>query len=332
MVNQIVSTAVGDVLPVTILTGFLGAGKTTVLAALLREPAFAQTAVIINEFGEIGLDHELVRANTDARIVLLESGCVCCSLRSDLTDTLRELFRQRVLLKIPEFTRVIVETTGLADPLPILNALQADPVTAVRFRLDGIVTVVDAVNGDSQLDIHPEAVRQAALADRIILSKTDLATAEGIVRIRARLAQINPGATPIAARFGAVPPEELLGDPPAAWRESADATAHEAHHHDHNHGIESFVITMTRPLAWDRLAAGLENLLAAHGDRILRLKGLLQIVGETQPVVIHGVGHMLYPPGTLPDWPGPVPASKLIFITENLSKNEVEAALEASLI
>lgn len=327
--SQVVSAAAGDLLPVTILTGFLGAGKTTLLARLLRRPDFARTAVIINEFGEVGLDHDLVRANTDARVLLLESGCVCCSLRSDLTDTLRDLFRQRVLLKIPEFERVIVETTGLADPLPILNALQADPVTAVRFRLDGIVTVVDAVNGDAQMDVHPEAVRQAAMADRLILSKTDLARPEAVARLIARLAQLNPGVVPILTGLGDPAPEILTSanadGPMRALADFPDAGHH--HGHDHDHGVGSFSFAYPNPLPWGRVNDAFETLLGAYGDRILRVKGILAVEDEPLPVVVHGVGHILYPPTSLPAWPEGPHASRLVFITQGLTRAEVEPVL-----
>jgi G3E family GTPase len=337
---QVVSAAGTDLIPVTILTGFLGAGKTTLLASLLKRPAFARTAVIINEFGETGLDHDLVRAETDCRVTLLESGCVCCSLRSDLTDTLRDLFRQRVLMKIPAFERVVIETTGLADPLPILNALQADPVTAVRFRLDGVVTVVDALEGDAQMDVHPEAVRQAAMADRLILAKTDLANAEAVARLKARLAALNPGVTPVVARRGAVEPEAVFGPAPGAppWLHATQAEAaaqdHDHHHdhdHRHDHGIASFTLPLPGPHAWDRVAAAFETLLAAHGDRILRLKGMIEILGEPLPVVIHGVGHTLYPTDTLPAWPAGNPRGWIVFITQDLDKETVAALLAEKL-
>ncbi len=327
--SQVVSAAAGELLPVTILTGFLGAGKTTLLAGLLKQPEFARTAVIINEFGEVGLDHDLVRANTDARVLLLESGCVCCSLRSDLTDTLRDLFRQRVLLKIPEFERVIVETTGLADPMPILNALQADPVTAVRFRLDGIVTVVDAVNGDAQMDVHAEAVRQAAMADRLVLSKTDLAGPEAVARLIARLALLNPGVVPVLTKLGEVAPEILTRVSADNQARALADLAHAAHDHgeDHDHGVGSFTFSYRDPLPWDRVSDAFESLLGAYGDRILRVKGILAIEDELLPVVIQGVGHILYPPTSLPAWPDGPPAGRLVFITQGLTRAEVEPIL-----
>ena len=327
--SLVVSAAGGDLIPVTILTGFLGAGKTSLLARVLRQAESARTAVIINEFGDVGLDHDLVRANTEARVLLLESGCVCCSLRSDLTDTLRDLFRQRVMLKVPEFARVIVETTGLADPLPIVNALQADPVTAVRFRLDAIVTVIDAVNGDAQLDVHPEAVRQAAMADRLILSKTDLASPRATARLLARLAVLNPGAPPILSTLNDTAPGLLVSpgiDTPTD-RSAALPHGHDDHDHRHDHGVGSFTFHYPTPLPWDRVSAALAAVLADYGDRILRLKGILAIEDEPLPVVIQGVGHNLYAPTSLPAWPEAIRAGRLVFITQGVDRAEIEPIL-----
>ena len=330
-VSLVVSATPGDLLPVTILTGFLAAGKTTLLARSLKQPELARAAVIINEFGDVGLDHDLVRANTETRVLLLESGCVCCSLRSDLTDTLRDLFRQRVMLKVPEFDRVIVETTGLADPMPIVNALQADPVTAVRFRLDAIVTVIDAVNGDAQLDIHPEAVRQAAMADRLILSKTDLASPRATDRLTARLAALNPGVVPILTNPEDLKPGLLIcpGIDAATRRLAPHQDGHADHDHDrhHDHGIGSFTIHYPDPLPWNRVSEALGAMLAVYGDRILRIKGIIAVEDEPLPVAIHGVGHFLYPPANLPAWPAPTRTGHLVLITQGLDRAEIEPIL-----
>lgn len=248
-------------LPVSVLTGFLGSGKTTLLQALLRHPAMARTAVIINEFGEVGLDHLLV-AKASENMVLMDSGCLCCTIRGDLVDTLRDLFLKRVRGEVPDFERVVVETTGLADPAPIIHTLMTDPLLAARFRLDGVIATVDAAHGSSQLDRQPESVKQAAVADRIVLTKTDVAAPAATVALMKRLNAINPAAPIIPAAHGAIDPVVLfdagLYNPETKspdvvrWlREEAyrdeqarghahhehghDGHAHDAHGHEHGH-------------------------------------------------------------------------------------------------
>ncbi|MGH7094058.1 MAG: CobW family GTP-binding protein, partial [Stellaceae bacterium] len=272
-------------IPVTVLTGFLGSGKTTVLNHVLKHPGMAATAVIINEFGEIGLDHLLVeRANED--VVLLNSGCLCCTVRGDLVDTLLNLFVGRANGKIPDFTRVVIETTGLADPAPILHTLISDPLIAARYTLDGVVATVDAVNGAGTLDRQPEAVKQAAVADRLLLTKTDLGGGEAVAALKARLAALNPSAPVVPVAQGVVDPALLFNlgfyDPRSKsvdvrrWlRDEAFEAGHgDEHGHGHGHGhsdappdvnrhddhIRAFCITRDEPISWAALSTWLDAL------------------------------------------------------------------------
>lgn len=236
-------------LPVSVLTGFLGSGKTTLLQRLLRHPDMSRTAVVINEFGEVGLDHLLV-AKASENMVVMDGGCVCCTIRGDLVDTLKDLFLKRVRGDIPEFDRVVIETTGLADPAPVIHTLMTDPLLAARFRLDGVIATVDAAHGMSQLDRQPESVKQAAVADRIVLTKADVATSVATLALCKRLADINPAAPIIPAAFGDVDPRALfdagLFNPATKtpdvqrWlKEEAYRAAGDAHGHDHGHGDHS---------------------------------------------------------------------------------------------
>jgi G3E family GTPase len=329
--------------PVTLLTGFLGAGKTTLVNHLLRDPALAKTAVLVNEFGEVGLDHLLV-GRLDADTVLLNAGCLCCTVRGDLVRALRDL---QPRIAAGEVRRVMIETTGLADPAPIIQTLMADPIAANLCRLDGVVTVVDAVHADSQIDAHPEAARQVAVADRLVLSKADLAAPEALAALRARLGRLNPGAVLIVAAHGAVDPAALLdaglfdaagkqGDV-QAWLNAAAFDAHHHHGHDHGHdanrhdaNIRAFCLTFTRPLHWQGVGSWLEMLIATRGESLLRVKGILNLEGQQRPVAIHGVQHVFHPPTLLEGWPDGDPrTSRIVFIVRDLDRSVIERGLEA---
>lgn len=329
-------------IPVTVLTGFLGAGKTTLLNRLLKAPEMAGTAVLINEFGEIGLDHLLVE-RLDDDVMLLNAGCLCCTVRGDLVRALRDLALRAETGH--EISRVVVETTGLADPAPILQTLMSDPAVLAAYQLDGVVTLVDAVVGMATLDSQVEAVKQAAMADRLLLTKTDIASPDAVAALTARLAALNPVAPLLHATAGAIAPAALLGAggfdtagriPDVAGWLAAEAGHHHGHHHHHHDpnrhdaGIEAMSLEFDAPLPWDGVATWLEMLALTRGQSILRVKGLLNIAGEDRPVVVHGVQHVFHPPLKLAAWPeGHDRRSRLTLVLRNLPRAVVEEGLRA---
>ena len=324
-----------DLLPVTLLTGFLGSGKTTVLNHLLRH--LPLTAVVMNEFGEIGLDHQLLEESRGP-LALLSGGCVCCQIQGTLAPTLKNLFMARASGKLPPYERIIIETTGIADPAPILDTLLSERWLAARHKLDGVVTTVDAVFGAQQLEAHPEAARQVAVADRLLLTKTDLAIPEQIEALTARLTELNPAAPVHTVLGGVIDPAEVthlgLFNPQDKHPDVLKWLAHQRYKPAarsllggklqveplHNAQIRAFSLSFKEPLEWHGVQSALEMLQAFRAHNLLRMKALVNVKGRANPVVLHAVQHMLYPPAELPAWPDDDHRSRFVFITSDLDE------------
>jgi G3E family GTPase len=333
-------------LPVTLITGFLGSGKTTLLRRLLRDPGMNRAAVIINEFGEVGIDHELVASSSES-MTLLSNGCLCCTVRTDLQETLRELFIKRRAGEVIDFDRVFVETTGLADPVPVLHTLQTDGMLGAQYRLDCVVTLVDAVNGLQNLDDTPEAAKQAAVADRIVITKSDIAKPGAVAALEARLERMNPYAARTVAVNGEVEVAFLRDVGPGSTRAAPKelerwlAPSGEARPAEgaylgerarigaHDASIRSFCLWFEKPFTWDTFSAAVQVLTSLRGSDLLRVKGLVNVAGEPGPVLVQGAQHVFHPPVTLDAWASEDRRSRIVFITRNLSRESVEGLFAA---
>jgi len=339
-------------IPVTLITGFLGSGKTTLISQLLRHPGMNRVAVVINEVGEIGIYHDLVTMSSE-NISLLANGCICCSVRTDLQETLRELFAARHVGQMLEFDRVIIETTGLADPAPVVQTLSSDTLLAAHFRLDGVVTLVDAFNSSHQLDSQPEAVKQIALADRIILTKTDLVSRDQVQELKASIWAMRPDVDILTCLHGALAPETLMGLGLQS-RRSSDATlsflgeplqnneakpqtgeAYLGERHSakgkgkllHDASIQTSTLRFHKPFLWTAFSTALEVLTQLRGPDLLRVKGIVNVEGR--PVVVQGVQHLFHPPVELDRWPSADQDTRLVFITKNMKPQTLEDLLNA---
>ncbi|MFD2206953.1 CobW family GTP-binding protein [Kiloniella antarctica] len=350
-------------LALSVLTGFLGSGKTTLLKQLLQHPDMDETAVIVNEFGEIGLDHLLVESSSED-IVLMNSGCLCCTVRGDLVETIRKLYKKRLMKEVPAFQRIVIETTGLADPAPILQTLMSDPFLSDRFRLDSVITTVDAIHGNDTLDKQQESVKQVAVADRLLLTKTDLTQKNKLEGLIERLRNLNPTAIVEEIEHGIIAPTSLfnagLYNPETktldvqkwlkaeAFDEEHDdhqhghhghghhEHGHHEHGHDHKHNtnrhddkVHAFCLTHDHPIDWEQLNSWIQMLITLYGSNLLRIKGVLNIEGDENPIVIHGVQHIFHPPVMLDSWPDEDHRSKIVFIVRDLKREMFDDTFKA---
>lgn len=332
-----------DLLPVTLLTGFLGSGKTTLLNQLIRH--LPRTAVVMNEFGDVSLDHDLLE-KMEGPMAVLSGGCVCCTVSGTLSPTLKNLYMARERGDIPKFERVVIETTGIADPAPILDTLLNDPWIRARFRMDGVVTTVDAVLGEAQLDSYFEAAKQAAIADRLILTKTDLASPAALETLKEQLNKLNPAATQIHALKGKIDFNEILNlglfnsrdkiPDVQTWLNAqrykpvkVGALGHVDPVKDaHDNRIRSFSVIIDNPIPLTGLQAALEMLVSFRSEYLLRFKAIVNLVGHDKPTVLHGVQHVLYPEAELERWPSDDHRSRFVFIVRDLEPEFVAKVLE----
>ena len=323
--------ALASKIPVTIITGFLGSGKTTLISKLVRQPEMNRVALVINEVGEIGIDHDLVASSTE-NITLLSNGCICCSVRTDMQETLRDLFAKRSVGEVFDFDRIIIETTGLADPAPVLQTLVSDTLLEAQFRFDGLVTLVDAVNFPLLKDQQKEIVKQIAIADKVLLTKTDLIDSSSLEKVQSDIRKINGQAPIILVTQGQINPKELmslglstsksnekilsfLGESPSEGKYLGQFIQ------AHDSEIKTLSLRFKEPFTWKAFSSALELLSNLRGPDLLRMKGIVNVDGK--PVVVQGVQHIFHPPVYLKDWPSSDYDTRLVFITRNIEAETI---------
>ena len=342
LLNNANNNLLGPRFPVALLTGFLGSGKTTVLNHLMSQPALKRTLVLINEFGEIGLDHDLATSAKDDVVVEMASGCLCCTIRGDLARTLSEAPGRFARDGEVWFDRVVIESTGLADPAPIMHTLMSEPAVAKRYALDAVLTTIDAVNGNETLDRQFESVKQVAVADRLLLTKSDLADPARLAQLENRLREINPAAPILTVENGVVDVTALLDaglyDPTTKSLEVERWLNEEAHHHDHHHHhdvnrhddhITAFSVAYDHPIEPMAFEIWLQMIMEMKGADLLRVKGIVNLQGVDKPTVIHGVQHVMHPLAVLDEWPSDDHRTRLVFITRDIPKSSIEQSLAA---
>jgi G3E family GTPase len=319
-----------------VLTGFLGSGKTTLLNRLLREPSLADSAILINEIGAVAIDHHLVEridGDNAMDVVVLKGGCTCCSVRGDLIEALRELYARRAQGALPAFSRAILETTGLADPAPVLFTLACDPVLRHKFEADSVIATVDAVHGARQLQRYPECRKQIAMADRLMITKTDIANPSTVANLTAELARINPAADILDIQgvntFGPLLgtrgfPEQRAAAVAQNMGKELDLFANQT---NHTQDIAALALKLEEPIEWAPFSVWLSLLLHSHGQNILRFKALLEVTGSSGPVMLDGVHHLVHAPIHLPAWPNGPRASRIVIIAQGLRMQRIEDSL-----
>ena len=329
--------ALAGLIPVSIVTGFLGSGKTTLVNRLLKRPEMNRVAVIVNELGEIGIDNDLVQVSSE-QMMLLNNGCLCCVLRGDLQETLRDLFIKRRNGEIIDFDRVVIETTGLADPAPVMQTLITDSLLLEQYRLDCVVTLVDAVNAPGQLVQFSEPVKQVALADRLVVTKSDLVGEKQLKELTRRLGEINPNAPVKVALNGEIELSFLVDvglrranarlEEVERWLGAEEQDEH-GHSHRHDEAVQTFVLRFDQTMSWTAFTQCMDVLTALRGPDLLRVKGLVNVEGKSGPMVVQGVQHLFHPPLELAAWPGPDRGTRLVFITRDIPRQTVADLFKA---